>query len=488
MAAPPLLALAMREYLFNKKYFLAVVAMFVLVVSVWSLETNPGFWFDEGIIAGAADNIAKHGVYGTQVAPEEFHTNNFWITTGYPAVFPMALVFKLFGSSVVTARIIPLLYLFSFVIVAYFFLRKLYGETPAMFSTALLATFAPLYGNGKAVLGETPGLFWIVLGSSFYLLFEERREKKFLLAAAFSWGLAAATKPYYLLFSISALFVALYARLHQKTLQTVDAVMSGVIFLLPVALWAFFAFDTSSFANFNSTLSYFLNSYGVATFEPLANLFRFVSESTPIHFAVLAITVFAAWIFSKKHGIQTPAVVGGLLIFIALSFLWYLKTPGWYRYFYAIHVLVILLFPAAVLFLAERWNKRHFGAGILSALILFQTIFLFTHYNQFAGDGVLRLKAYAEESLPKDASIFVASKPEVFFALPQENKAQYVFINENMIIGEEMLQGKAYEYLITGKENERFFVHNQEIIDTRYLFVEKVGGYRIYALKDILVR
>src|SRR3989344_2486187 len=108
-----------------ERYFPALLAVFILSVSLYHFETSPGFWFDEGIIAQAARSIALHGTYGIPVAPEVFSTNNFWITTGFPLVFPIAFFLKLFGVSVVAARLAPLLYLVGFVILSYFFIKKL---------------------------------------------------------------------------------------------------------------------------------------------------------------------------------------------------------------------------------------------------------------------------------------------------------------------------------------------------------------------------
>lgn len=479
---------------FLKKNVWIFIAVFSLLFSLWGFMTIPGFWFDEGIIAQTAKNIAEYGVYGIQTASGEFFSNNFWITTGYPVIFPIAFVFKLLGASISTARIVPLTYLVFFVVVSYFFIRKLYSDKAAFFSTLLLVTFSPLYGNGKAVLGETPGLFFLVFGGLLFLIYEERNEKKFLFFSALSWGLAVATKPYYLLFSASVLFIGFVLWLKKK--ETATQVLSFLfLFSIPVLYWGFLSFDISSIAHFKATFSYFLNSYGVSSFEPFKNLFRFVTESTPVHFTLLALAVFGARFVSAKEKRAMPLAVDAVLIFIALSFLWYLKTPGWYRYFYSIHVLTLLLFPAALLFLVERVvcmlnqpNVLCWWIATITPLILFQTGFLFLEHDQFFGDDVLRVNKYMTAHISPNASVYIASKPEISFGLPQKNFSQSIFINQNLIIGNERIIPGAYDYIIVGASNEdRFFFINKNVND-RYVLEQEIGHYRLYRQNGISPR
>ncbi len=474
-----------------KKYFWLMIGVLALFIALYHFDTAPGFWFDEGIASQVAKNIAFNGIYGTQIAPNIFYENNFWVTINYPVVVPTALFLKLFGVSVWAARLTSLFYLVGLTLVSYFFIKKLYGFKSAVLSSILLVTFLPFYGNGKAVLGEVPGLFWLISGSLLFLYFYDRGQSVFLFGAAVSWGLSMATKPYYLLFGLSAVFIILFLWLKERSVNFSIVVLSGVFLSLPVLVWCFFAFDFSSLESWRATLSYFLNSYGVSSFEPMKNLFKFVSESTPVHFALLGGVVFVSWFARWRELLKSAPLVVGLAIFIALSFLWYLKTPGWYRYFFPIHILVILFFAPAldivtkqlVPFFAKEKYARLLSISSVMVLIVFQAGFLVLHYNDFYSDRVLELQEYATDNIPKEASIFVASKPEAAFILDMPNLYQYIFINKNLIIGENILSQTQVDYLITGRAGDQFVLDNEELINRDYILAREMGYYRIYKLK-----
>ncbi|MBI2627841.1 MAG: glycosyltransferase family 39 protein [Candidatus Niyogibacteria bacterium] len=470
-----------------EKYFLILLIGLVFGMALWNFQTSPGFWFDEGIIAQAAKNIAEHGIYGIQTAPEQFYTDNFWITTSYSLIWPVALFIKIFGASIWAARLAPLLYLVFFVLVSYFFIKKLYGFRIAVLSSFLLATFSPLYGNGKAVLGEVPGLFWLISGALIYLAYQESKERKFLFFSAFFWGIAVSTKPYYLLFGLSVLFILVFLWLKQKIIDLKTVILFCFIFSLPVFLWIFLSFDFSSLNGFQKTLVFFSNSYGVSSFEPLKNLLRFVTESTPIHFTFLMIFIFAALFVQKGGWRSVNSAVGGFLIFMLISFLWYLKTPGWYRYFFSIHVLAILFFPASLMIVVERTGAyfqkermiKILGKAIIGALIIFQAGFLIINYNQFFRDDLLRLKDYAEKNISDDSSVFIMNLPEAAFLLNDKNLYQYIFINENLAIKSDRPK-RLMDYIIVGSSDDKFILGNKNLIDFEYVLEQKIGHYNIY--------
>lgn len=470
-----------------EKYFWLIILVAIPAIGLWNFQTSPGFWFDEGIIAQAAKNIAERGIYGIQTAPEQFFTDNFWITSSYSLIFPVALFIKVFGASIWAARLASLLYLTFFVFVSYFFIKKLYGFKIAVLSFLLLATFSPLYGNGKAVLGEVPGLFWLISGALFYLAYQDNKERKFLFFSALFWGIGASTKPYYLLFGLSVLFILSFLWLARKSVNLKTMILFCVIFSLPIFLWFYLSFDFSSWHKFQGTFSFFLNSYGASSFEPLKNLLRFVTESTPVHFTFLIVFILAA-LFIQKGGLRnTPSIVVGFLIFIFISFLWYLKTPGWYRYFFSIHVLAILFFPASLAMVAERigiyFQKEKIvkilGEAIIGALIIFQAGFLIVNYNQFYNDSPLRLKEYVEKNIPENSSVFIVNLPEAAFLLNYKNLYQYIFINESLTIKSDIKEYSS-DYIIADSSDDKFILENRNLIDFEYVLEQKIGHYVIY--------
>ncbi len=475
--------------LFLKKYFWVLAAIFALALSLWNFEKSPGFWFDEGIYSEISKNLAVHGEYGAQVSPGQFFTDKFWVTVSYPVLLPLAFFLKIFGpSQIFAARITPLLYLLGFVIVSYFFVKKFFGTKSAFFATMLLITFSPLYGNGKAVLGEIPALFWLILGAYFFTNFRESGRKSFFILSGLFWGMAIATKMPFLIF-IPGLLAALgYLWLKEHSINFKQVLAHLVAFAIPASIWAF-ALLGPIISGFGKTSSYLLNNFGQeSSFIPLIakNLFRFVSESTPLHFLILAVAVFAAFLISFRRDKKFGPLIFMLLSFVVLEFLWYLKTPGWYRTFFPAHILLIILFPASLFSITSHFKifsrpiLKFFPYAILSVLIVIQAGHLFLNYNALAANDVLLVKKYVAENIPRDASILVMSQPQITFVIDHKNLYQFIFIRKGVVIGKNTLGKNNPDYFIIGRDDKQFYEESKSIIESDYKLLQQIGHYKIY--------
>ncbi len=185
-----------RDRLFRGALFL--IGLGVLLWARVNLLDSPRPWFDEGIYLQAAKNIAERGVFGIQLAPNRFESLSF-VTVGYPLLVPLAAVFKMFGVSLESARWMMVAFLIGCVLLAGLLAKRLYGRRAGVIAALLLATFPPMYGNGKNVLGEVSGLFFL-FGAALLLLSIERGKKAWQrFAFAGAWlSLTLATKPSFL--------------------------------------------------------------------------------------------------------------------------------------------------------------------------------------------------------------------------------------------------------------------------------------------------
>ena len=322
---------------------LAVFALFFLLLFIgfWRLSYSPATWYDEGINAGIAKSLVQDGVFSLKVAPDEFvETRQFLITTNYPVLIPVALSLKFFGVNFAAARLPMIIYLFLFALVAYIATRKWYGEDAALATLALIVFFLPFYGNGKSVLGEVAGLFFLVAG----LLFLENNNLKKIFLAGLFLGLSVATKPFFLLV-LPALFVGEVYRCFVKEKRKLpEYFYLGLGLVVPILIWFWTINPNLNFGNIVTAFQYYSNSYADKTniFELVfSNLKRFFSETTPLHFAVLfAVSSVMLIRGLYKKIISVPELV--LFVFVCLNFLWYLKTPGWYRYFFPAEIIATL--------------------------------------------------------------------------------------------------------------------------------------------------
>lgn len=449
------------------------------VIALGNFTSNPGFWFDEGIIAGVSKSLAEDGVYGTKIAPGSFETQNFWITTNYPVTLPLAVVLKIFGIGVWQARLVPFVYLLLFVTIAYLLIKRLYGDTSAFWSTLLLITFAPLYGNGKAVLGEVPGLFWYILSLFLFTKFVDTKKDFILFFSVFSAGLAITTKPFYALL-IPGLAFLFIKSVKNKSIQAKQVALSVVALIIPLFFWLLLTIGWEGIVNFSETISYFANSYAADSFSPSirANIWRFFSESTPLHFLFLSsIIILATWRARRVNNI-TADITKALWIFGALAWLWYLKTPGWYRYFFSIHLLAIIFFVPATRFIFGRLSKV-----ILLALFLFQASHLLLNYNTFSSRHALNAANYLNANVPAEASILVVSHPEVTYLLKHNHVSQFIYINKRLSIGTDSLTDKNPDYIVTADSETDFLNKNHDVLYSTYSNGNIFGHYIFFKKK-----
>ena len=191
-----------RRSILAQKYIfcglLLFTAVVVLFLSTYKISESPPIWMDEGIITQVAENVATQGVNGIQVAPGEFVSAGF-VTTSYVVTYPIALFFNFFGVGLLQARAVMVLFLFAFFLVAYFLSKQQMQKTLAILSLLLLASFAPIYGNGKNVLGEIPGLVFLFAGLLGVGMIERgvRTITLFVLTGLF-FGLCVVTKPIFI--------------------------------------------------------------------------------------------------------------------------------------------------------------------------------------------------------------------------------------------------------------------------------------------------
>lgn len=452
------------------KHNLILFALFfmLLLFGTWRLPQSPATWFDEGINLGIAKSLINHGVYSLEIGPEKFIENRqFLITSNYPVLLPVALSLKLFGFNLTAARALMVLFLFLFTLAAYFLVKKLYGTAAAIMGVALIASFTPFYGNGKAVLGEIPGLFYFLC--ALLLLTPELNFKKLFFAGLLA-GLSAATKPFFLIVPAAILVGEVVC---QKSIKRIAALALGGA--LPIIVWLYTILPSFSFAGLFSVAAYYSNSYASTNFGSLifANFMRFFTESTPIHFLVLFLVSAMFILWKKKRGENIKEVEIILAVFILLTLAFYLKTPGWYRYFFPAHMILFLIFPAALISL---FNKK-MAATIVVFLFLVQTVYTINQRNTslyYSNEAEVFSKYVMTSTKPED-KIFIINAPSATFLIDGRQVYQYLQINPMLFFDGHSLE--TFPYIgLQGAAPSKF----EEILESHYKIQRQVGHYSLY--------
>lgn len=464
-------------------FFLLIVC---LALGSYKLTESPPTWFDEGMITQLALNLSRHGIIGLQTAPDNF-TSGAYISVGFPLIFPLAGVFKIFGEGVLQARLLMLTWLIFLVILFYLYVLKEFGLRAGFMSGLMLVTFAPLYGNGKSVLGEVPGLCFFFL----FLILLRRLEKsnfndqRLLFLSGLVFGISVFAKPIFLLVAGSlAVVYCLSWFQRRKTIISYGAFfMFAIGTAIPLIVWVLTQFSLSD--SFWDVAAFYRNPYQLTNISSLvaANLSRFFKEISPLY----TIIVFGFWSvylasreFEKRGSVNMSEKTAYIFSLLVLFF--YLRTPGWYRYFFPAQIVSLAYFSSSLLYLAQRiFKKTESKKIVLASTLAIAMLVSFQMYQVCCDSWVAgyynstrtkELKTYFSKLDPQK-NVLVYNAPEVVIFLPRDIAYyQFLEINKGRTIGS---------------------IAFQKDVDTVISLIDESGRYSAdlfpdYKIKDVVNR
>ncbi len=496
-------------------YFLIVTCcIFGVFLSTYRLTETPPTWMDEGIIIQVARNIWLNGKVVLQSAPGVFETG-WYVTTSYPVTFPIAIAFDVFGQSLFVARSVMVIYLMllmaSIVIVGQLLAR--YYDVSTRFVTSstlmLVVSFAPLYGQGKNVLGEIPGMFWLVLSAIFGLVYSKIQSSRVrylvVFAAGTALGLAVATKPIYILALIATVtgfvYYLVYEYIRVKKLFFKEylfnflLVISGI--MVPLCTWFNHQFNKQSLAAVWSVYSNPHHNELILAFWHNARLF--FTEVQPLHTLLL----FLAWsiglallVWNKKKVSIIECVAWFLSLGVLVAFL---RTAGYYRYFFIAQFISLIFFAISITRLSS--NIQDLFSNYSNSILVFSLkygkyiiiVLLFTIqlYYMFTSSWIFVYKDSTRsfdlekwvQDIQKDSRVFLYQTPEVATFLGSHEYYQYMKITQSLVVGEGAIlnaknAGADYFVLPQGYSKEVFPED-----DEQYYFDSNVSRYEIWKRK-----
>lgn len=439
---------------------------FLLYFSLNKLIETPPTWMDEGIIIETARNIASHGSPSIRISPTELVSGGY-VTTSYTVTYPISILFKKYGVNIYSARIIMVIYLVLFAISSLLLSIKI-GEKSKysyILSLFLIVSFAPLYGHGKNVLGEVPGMFYLFISIILISFLSDilnrtdiRIRYKILLniITGIFIGLTIVTKPIFILLIpaiVLGLIVYIFARYKYSKMFEVRYLalknslylylISGVLSVfLPIYIWFKHQFNGESLS---FILSVYANPHKNAILESvISNSLRFFTEFQPNYMLILFLVFSLAIIvkFKKYKELNLANII--LWFFSGLILLAYVRTPGYYRYFFEAQIVCLTLLPGNIIFLFNQINPKLKKFGILLVLILItvhiRQLFYSSWVSQYKDSKRSEILTKELSNTPSDSEVFVYQAPEVITFIPNENYSQYIEITKDIIQGTSSLQ------------------------------------------------
>ncbi len=473
----------------NKSLRVGIIGFSVAVIAIaasYRLTEAPPIWYDEGYYIQAAMNIAERGEQVLQVAPGIYESTQY-VTSGYPLFYPVALSLWVFGTDVLAARMPMILFIGAFACAAYFFVRRLHGPDAAAWGLLLLGTFPLLYGNGKSVLGEVPGLFFLVLSLLLLDTLERRGFRDWRLAGlcGLCAGLCLAAKPIFVLFLIAAGLSVLWR--WRKSIPPVDVIGAGLIGLgVTVGIWYITQFGGE--ATLGSIVSYYANPYEIDLFDAVVtNAVRLVTDITPLSTLILTVLWGISLWIRRKESTPSVAEVSGFA-FCVLVILAFLRLEGWYRYLFPAAAVALPFFPAALAIVWEqvrsvlpRQLRMQWAPFVLvGVMALFQCVqlmsgsFVAQHYKSTRTEDLQT----TFQSYGPDASFFIYNVPEIAILLPSRAFYQYIDAHAAVQIGEEQLP-QLYSGAVDVVVVDKVLYATRPDEFAAYKLQHSVGGYRI---------
>lgn len=467
----------------------------VIVAGTYRLSESPAIWFDEGMYTQTALSLERHGTKALQVAPDTFITASS-VTGGFSFIAPIALSYKIFGEGVLQGRAVMALFILAFALVSFFFVSTLFGIWQGSWTLLLLSSFSMLYGNGKSVLGEVPGLFFMFAALLALLWLERKSYQNTHVAILFGFftGLCVVTKPTFLvLLPVFALVWLLRWKAVRIKIHTFA--LSALVFLVPVGIWLYFQLGMGD--TIGTLLSFYTNPYNATDVSPLilTNISRFFTDTTALY-TFIVVGVWSLALILQKLKKETVSIAELAAFFFSLSILGAsLSLPGWNRYLFPATTVALLFFPHSSLYIF-RW---------IHSKLLFLTPFSFAPYALFVllfvGQSYqLAFSSYVAsyygghrsaevgktlDALGTEASIFVYNVPEVVLLLPSENYYQYIRpheVEDEESAGIDQLPRLAEgvpDYVIIGTSdytpsNPHFSAYQLRETVNRYSILEKI--------------
>ncbi len=444
-----------------QKILAATILGLLVFFSLYKLTESPGFGFDEGWAVQVATNIATRGIDGLQFAPGYYQHVSVLMSVGYPLIYALAFMFKLFGAGIVQARIMMAVYLVGAVALGFSLIRRLFGNGYALASFALLATFPPLYAFGKAVAGEGPVQFWFL---AFLLCLSmalaapsdgsSSRRRFWFMLAGFTVGICIVTKTMAISL-IPVLGFASFIAYRRNLVTWKDVVAVITCAAVPIATWVIVNFQRGD------TLASVADYYGnpAAVTDKIANikhnliflLSTTAGRTTIALLGVWLVSVLVRVVRRIKENSFWQGLISALSLEETIALTWavvitcaFFKLYGDARYLFPIEVIGLLFLPnslsviwariTAIAHITPRINAVWIAVGCIALLGLYQTAFhsyVATLYSSHFEDD---LQAYMSE-VPTSTAILFYNATQVVPLFHGTNYYQRIVMFEKWQLG-----------------------------------------------------
>lgn len=486
--------------------------LIILFLALYNLTEFPKTWFDEGSHLHVPKTFARFGVYA-DYSSEGFRHYGPTQGLGPTVLMPIAGIFKIAGIGLLQARLVMAAYLLAAIIVFFLLARELAGKPAAWIATALLITSrgVSLLEYGRQVLGEVPGLFFLVAALWLWFRTYEKARWQHLALIGVLLGLSMITKYQNLIVVMMTLGLAwLLNLIYYRILPHRSYIVPGVVAAACFGLWQVFlilypGFDTAA-ENFRLFREV---SAGAALVFSSDLMIRSLQELASLKVYLLALA--PALIYGVRLGLPRTRAGqqwGTLGLLIILNLAWYVfASVSWLRYAFlglAFSSLFVAQFFADLIrgIDLDAFRQRHFSlknvlrgglAVWLVAMILIplgQNLrdIIFPPFNDAAA-----MSNYLNAHVPRNV-LLETWEPELGFLTDHHyhfpaasflpKAVAYIWLKQPP-------PSQTYDFVLTqsppfvliGEFGRWVQMYPDELIRSRYNLVTRIGAYELYEIK-----
>lgn len=241
-----------------KKWEWAAIVVFAGVIG-WRLCLMVIYglpYFDGGMNIQVPVSMMRTGTYGTLYNGGTAF--DIAVQTGLPVLFPIYVLFQIFGIGFVQALTVNAIYMVCMLLLLDRIGRHAGMEAEwRLMGIMLIFCMRNVYDYSLGVYGEVPSLVWLLVSVLCLMIYEEQQKDRWMYGAGVAYGLALLTKTV-LFIAVPAIVIVLLSKIFlEKKLRIRDALKAVAGCVIPYSLfmgYKFLTLGTAAFQTLTRTL------------------------------------------------------------------------------------------------------------------------------------------------------------------------------------------------------------------------------------------
>jgi hypothetical protein len=287
-----------------------------------------------------------------------------------------------------------------------------------------------------------------------------------------------------------------------KAVQDLFLIGCGVLFSAAISFLLYLP-DSKTSLWWHDTALFFKNPLFGVDYSLKESIFRNLSsiftEPTLIYFCFLTILIFVGYFFKGKRT-WNKNITFFVFIYGIFAFLYFLKSPGWFKYLLPLQLFIFIYLPPALITIAEsiapyihrkliRVSPRAIASVMLVFLIAVQLAQLLFFAKIYSSNDVSEAKVFLETQQTSTSSIAFIHTPQLAMFFPADKKYSLMVVNEELSVGENPLYlplQKLPTFIVLTNSIRGFSTKLDDslaVLNERYSLIREVGRFNIFKLK-----